>query len=77
MSNEKKPGLSNAEMTEVLDGLVEAAKNIADVLMCAYRTVEREMLERGAPQELADDAALLHTRRFLGQMMNQEGSTNE
>lgn len=76
-ANEKNFDPSSEEMTEVLDGLIAAAKNIADVLMCAYRTIQREMLERGAPQELADDAALLHTRRFLDQMMNPGGATNE
>ena len=77
MSNEKNLDPGSDEMTEILDQLIEASKNIADMLMCAYRTIQREMLERGAPQELADDAALVHTRRFLDQMMNPGGATNE
>ena len=77
MSNEQNLDPSSAEMTEILDQLIEASKNIADILMCAYRTIQREMLERGAPQVLADDAALVHTRRFLIQMMNPGGDTDE
>lgn len=77
MSNEQNLDPSSAEMTEILDQLIEASKNVADILMCAYRTIQREMLERGAPQVLADDAALVHTRRFLIQMMNPGGDTDE
>lgn len=65
-----------AEMTKALEGLIEASKNTADVLMCAYRTMQREMLDRGAPRVLADEAALEHARRLLGQMMGK-GDTNE
>ena len=77
MTNEQNLDPSSAEMTEILDQLIEASKNIADMLMCAYRTIQREMLERGAPQVLADDAALVHPRRFLIQMMNPVGDTDE
>ena len=77
MSNQKNLDPQNAEMTEALEQLIDASKNIADVLMCAYRTMQREMLDRGAPRVLADEAALEHARRLLGQMMGQGGEVSE
>lgn len=68
--------MDNAEMTKALDELIEAAKRTADVLMCAYNTVKLEMLERGAPRELADEAAMAQTSRLLREMMGQV-SNNE
>lgn len=55
----------------VFDTIINATRQTADLLACAYNTMRKEMLDAGMPRDLAEDAAAAHTRKIIADMFNR------
>ena len=65
---------TNEELTQALNEIIDASKQVAEFVMCAYRSMYKEMLDAGAPHVLAEEAAVEHARRVIQSM--RQGQTN-
>lgn len=61
--------ITNDEMTAKFNEIIDNTKNLAELLMAAYNSMRKEMLDHGAPRELAEDAAETHVRTILKEML--------
>ena len=61
--------ITNDEMTAKFNEIIDNTKNLAELLIAAYNTMRKEMLDHGAPRELAEDAAETHVRTILKEML--------
>lgn len=60
-------GTPNAE---VFNNVMAGTRQLSDLLACAFHTMRKEMIDAGAPHDLALDAAKAHVRKILADMVN-------
>lgn len=55
---------------EVFNSVMNATRQLSDLLACAFHTMRKEMIDAGTPHDLALDAAKAHVRKILADMVH-------